>query len=344
MTPTLIRYCDDFVVLHENLAVIEQSQQLIQEWLNDMGLELKPSKTQISHTLIPHQDKVGFDFLGFSIRQFPVGKHTSGKQRNGKPLGFKTIISPSKAKLKQHASDIGSIIHQLRGISQIGLIARLKPIIFGWCNYFRYGVCSKAFSKLDHILFQQLKAWSKRRHPNKSKRWRRHRYWHRTASNQFRFAARFNGIEIVLPLHAETNHLSHVKVQSHRSPFDADWIYWSSRLGRFPGVSRTEAFLLKRQKGKCPLCNLFFKHGDLLEIDHRRPRAHGGNNSILNQQILHRHCHHLKTLQDKQAGIIPNPAKSEPGMIVNHPFTEEPNAVKMARSVLEPSRGGDPPA
>ncbi|WP_347277938.1 HNH endonuclease signature motif containing protein [Leptolyngbya sp. FACHB-711] len=31
-----------------------------------------------------------------------------------------------------------------------------------------------------------------------------------------------------------------------------------------------------------------------------RPRAHGGNNSIHNQQLLHRHCHDLKTLQDRQ--------------------------------------------
>jgi RNA-directed DNA polymerase len=30
-----------------------------------MGLELKPSKTKITHTLCTHNGNVGFDFLGF---------------------------------------------------------------------------------------------------------------------------------------------------------------------------------------------------------------------------------------------------------------------------------------
>ncbi|NJO98326.1 MAG: HNH endonuclease [Pleurocapsa sp. CRU_1_2] len=81
---------------------------------------------------------------------------------------------------------------------------------------------------------------------------------------------------------------------------------WSRRLGTFPGVSRTEAFLLKRQKGRCSLCNLFFKQGDLLEIDHIRPRSQGGDYSISNQQLLHRHCHDLKTAQDIQSESILN--------------------------------------
>jgi RNA-directed DNA polymerase len=75
----LIRYCDDFVVLHEDLQVIHQCQQRISRWLHEMGLSLKPSKTHISHTLNPYQGRVGFDFLGFTVRQFSVGKHQCGK-------------------------------------------------------------------------------------------------------------------------------------------------------------------------------------------------------------------------------------------------------------------------
>ncbi|MGL5131225.1 MAG: reverse transcriptase domain-containing protein, partial [Planktothrix sp.] len=42
---SLIRYADDFVIIHEDLNVVKKCQEIIAEWLSDMGLELKPSKT-----------------------------------------------------------------------------------------------------------------------------------------------------------------------------------------------------------------------------------------------------------------------------------------------------------
>src|SRR5262249_28969184 len=38
--PTVIRYADDFVVLHRDLEVIQRCQEVIQQWLKGMGLEL----------------------------------------------------------------------------------------------------------------------------------------------------------------------------------------------------------------------------------------------------------------------------------------------------------------
>src|SRR5262249_3172937 len=49
--PRLIRYADDFVVLHPDVEVVRQCQQVLSEWLREMGLELKPSKTRLGHTL-----------------------------------------------------------------------------------------------------------------------------------------------------------------------------------------------------------------------------------------------------------------------------------------------------
>lgn len=48
---SLIRYADDFLIIHENLTILQKCKQVVSEWLNNMGLELKPSKTRISHTL-----------------------------------------------------------------------------------------------------------------------------------------------------------------------------------------------------------------------------------------------------------------------------------------------------
>jgi hypothetical protein len=52
-------------VLHRDRPVIEQCQGLITEWLRPMGLQLKPSKTRIAHTVKPESGEAGFDFLGF---------------------------------------------------------------------------------------------------------------------------------------------------------------------------------------------------------------------------------------------------------------------------------------
>ena len=56
----LIRYADDFVIIHEDLNVVKKCQEIIAEWLSDMGLELKPSKTKLTHTLIEIDGNVGF--------------------------------------------------------------------------------------------------------------------------------------------------------------------------------------------------------------------------------------------------------------------------------------------
>ncbi|QNH59773.1 reverse transcriptase domain-containing protein [Limnospira indica] len=50
---SLIRYADDFVIIHENLGVIEKCRDHIQEWLKGMGLELKEEKNSYhSHSRV----------------------------------------------------------------------------------------------------------------------------------------------------------------------------------------------------------------------------------------------------------------------------------------------------
>ena len=93
---SLIRFADDFVIIHKDLNVISNCQRVVENWLSVIGLELSKEKTQIVHTLNEHnKQKPGFNFLGFNIRQYPVGKCHSGKKANGKPTGFNTIIKPS---------------------------------------------------------------------------------------------------------------------------------------------------------------------------------------------------------------------------------------------------------
>lgn len=40
---------------------------------------------------------------------------------------------------------------------------------------------------------------------------------------------------------------------------------------------------------------------DLIEVDHIVPRNEGGDKTCKNKQLLHRHCHDLKTPNDLEA-------------------------------------------
>ena len=62
------------------------------------------------------------------------------------------------------------------------------------------------------------------------------------------------------------------------------------------------AKLLKKQKGKCASCGLFFREEDVLEVDHTIPKSQDGKDSYDNWELLHRHCHDTKTALDGSLG------------------------------------------
>jgi len=307
---SVIRYADDFVVLHKDKSVIQQAKELIANWLHGLGLELKESKTRICHTLNRTDDKeAGFDFLGWNIRQYAVGNKHSGKNPYGKLLGFKTIIKPNKENVETHYRKIVEVLDSMKGMSQERVIERLNPTIRGWTNY-HSAVCSAdTFNKLDYMLYNKLRRWVKHRHPNKTLKWCSNRYFHlakdeRGIGDKWVFSNP-SGIPNSpvagtheLRKHAWTPIVYHTKVKGTKSPFDGDWRYWSTRRGEDPGTPTRVAKLLKRQKRKCARCGLYIEGEDVLEVDHIIPKAEGGKDQYKNLQLLHRHCHHEKTAED----------------------------------------------
>ncbi len=109
-------------------------------------------------------------------------------------------------------------------------------------------------------------------------------------------------------------------------------------MGKHPEFPQSKAFLLKRQKGICNHCGLYFKEGDLLELDHIIPKSKGGTNRRDNLQLLHKHCHHHKTKEDQQTLVV------KTGTHDKSFITEERSESKDSRSVLQTSRMGDRPA
>ncbi|OZH51318.1 DNA polymerase, partial [Hydrocoleum sp. CS-953] len=242
---SLIRYADDFVILHEDIKVVLQAKAVIQEWLNQVGLELKPENTRIAHTLEEYEgNKPGFDFLGFTIRQ---GQVKSTEQ------GFKTLIKPSSKSIKAHYRKLADICDQNKNAPTKALIARLNPMIRGWANYYSTVVSKEIFKEMDNRLWKRLWRWANRRHPNKSKTWVREKYFPNVKETRNWI---LNDGEYILNQHSDVPIIRHIKVKGNKSPYDGDWTYWSSRIGKHPGMRKEVTTLLKRQKNKCATCGV----------------------------------------------------------------------------------------
>ncbi len=324
--PQFVRYADDLVVFHATEEGVKKAQTVLEAWLAGMGLELKPSKTKITHTLTPYQGNVGFEFLGFTIRQFPVGKTHTGKNTWGKPLGFKTIITPSKEAIKRHMEEIGEKVRKLRSAPQGDLIQTLNPIIRGWANYNRTVVAAKTFSLCDHLTYQQLRRWAYRRHPTKARQWIVSKYWNMEKGASWIFQ---DQEEHVLKRHNARPIQRHIKVRGTASPYDGNLLYWSTRLKKHPMISGTLSRLLQKQQGKCRWCELLFKDGDHIEIDHLVPKSEGGGDELSNKCALHRHCHDQRHAQQPETSIHDK----------NH-IIEEPDDGKAVTSGSEAEREG----
>jgi len=300
--PILVRYADDFVILFSEKAELGRVAEKVTTWLKEMGLQLSPSKTRITHTLNPCEGNVGFDFLGFHVRQYRVGKTHTGKDTHGRPLGYKTLIRPSKEAIKRHTREVGLSLRKLRNAPIVKVISELNPVIRGWSNYYRWVVCSEDFATCDHITYQQLIRWSNARQHGKGKREAGRKY-HIRIGTRTRFGTYIkdnggNPIPIYVRHHADTHSQDYVKIKGTASPYDGNLLYWAKRLKQHPLVNNEKAKLLKIQQWQCPRCGLYFKDGDLLEVDHSIPTAIGGKDDMSNKWVYHKHCHDEKTAED----------------------------------------------
>jgi len=294
---TVIRYVDDIVIAHPDLAVIKYCKSELSSFLIAFNLKLNIEKTQIVHTLnVNNSTRTrGLEFLGFHIRQLPIGKYKYKKQKRA----YKTLIVPSRASVKNHLENLKKTLKS--AVKPEAIISQLNPKIIGWANYYRSVVSAEIFSYIDHKVLYMLLLRLKRIHKKRGMRWIYKRYFARI--NQYKwtfyFQAKKNEEPLTLARHATVNILRHTKVRKDSSIYDGDFSYWANRLKKIPDISESKLKLLKKQKGKCALCFSEFKYGDITEIDHIVPISKGGKRIANNIQLVHRHCHHKKTGIDK---------------------------------------------
>lgn len=267
-----IRYADDFVIIHENRTILELCIKETSLWLKRIGLELSSEKSEL------RDSREGFTFLGFQI--IMVKKQSE----------YKVKITPAKAKVEKFLQRISDVIQNGKAKSSYEIIRRLRPMIVGWANYYRYCECTSTFNRMTHQIFQKLRAWAFRRDTRSGRMEVKEKYF--PSGNTYTF----NGIQhkdnwvLVGKQKSKgnkvcTNFLPHiswvqsekfVKVKGDKSPFDGDYDYWGFRSPKYVKANTTTQQLLKKQKQLCTWCNKGFTSFDTMEIDHIIPLFKGG--------------------------------------------------------------------
>jgi len=277
----LVRYADDFVITGRTKELLEgEIKPLVEQFLHERGLELSPAKTVITHV------EKGFDFLGQNVRKYPNGK---------------LLIKPSKKNIKTFLDGIRGNIKAALGMSAADLIDWLNPKIRGWANYHRHVVSKRVFSRVDHSIFIRLWQWARRRHPNKSSRWLKRKYFEQQGGNNWSFFGEScdddgKPHKVRLLLASSTPIQRHVKIKSAANPYDMAYAtYFEKReedhmAETFRGT-RTLRFLWKFQRGSCPVCNTKITRITGWRLHHCVPRALGGSTSAENRVLLHPECH-----------------------------------------------------
>jgi group II intron reverse transcriptase/maturase len=169
---TLVRYCDDFVVMCRTKKDCELAEQRIRVILERLGLELHPDKTR---RVVLYDGKQGFDFLGCHLHKRMSGKLWEEKRKRV----YFLQRWPSRRSMQRIRQRVKEVTPKSRCHTDIrDVIADLNPVLRGWGNYFRTGNAAKRFNQLDDYVWRRLRALRvkrKGRHlkPGEAERWTR---------------------------------------------------------------------------------------------------------------------------------------------------------------------------
>jgi len=276
-----IRYADDFVITSKSKEILEgKVQPVVEQFLQQRGLELSPKKTVITHV------EKGFDFLGQNVRRYPNGK---------------LLIKPSKKNLKTFLDGIRQTIRNARGMSAADLIDLLNPKIRGWANYHRHVVSSRIFSSVDRSIFYNLWQWARGRHQKKTSHWLKKKYFEKRGTRDWCFFGETcddqGQLHKAWLYHARSTPIRrHVKVKGEANPYDPAFeTYFEEREGShlretFRGT-RTLRYIWHEQRGLCTVCRLPITRTTGWRLHHCVPLVQGGSKSAENRLLLHPECH-----------------------------------------------------
>jgi RNA-directed DNA polymerase len=169
---TLVRYADDFVVMCDTKAQVEEARQRVGRVLARLGLELHPEKTRMVDL---SRGRAGFDFLGCHLRKRMSGPRWEQTRRRV----FYLQRWPSLRAMRRIRTRVRELTPRSRCHADLrSVIADLNPVLRGWGQYFRTGNAATKFHHIDRYVEDRLrglllKRAGSRLGPGRALEWRR---------------------------------------------------------------------------------------------------------------------------------------------------------------------------
>lgn len=142
---TLVRYCDDFVIICPTRARAEEAHRRVAVLLAESGLQLHPDKTRIVELT---EGRQGFEFLGFHCHKVR-SQRWQGRwylKRWPSPRAMRSVRDKVKqATDRRHAS---------WPVAEV--VADLNRVLRGWGNYFGHADVPEKLWAIDSYTYRRL--------------------------------------------------------------------------------------------------------------------------------------------------------------------------------------------
>jgi RNA-directed DNA polymerase len=154
---TLVRYCDDFVIMCNTRKDVDEAERRVKMIFGRLRLELHPEKTR---KLDLSGGKQGFDFLGCHLH-----KRMSGRiwEKEGKRVYFlqRWPSAASMKRVRQRVKELTPRAVCHRDLRET--IEKINPVLRGWGNYFATGNASDKFNQADSYVWKRLRSLVRKR-------------------------------------------------------------------------------------------------------------------------------------------------------------------------------------
>jgi RNA-directed DNA polymerase len=177
-------------------------------------------------------------------------------------------------------------------------------------------VSKVTFARVDHAVFQLMWRWAKRRHPTKSPRWIKEKYFTTFKGRDWVFygttADKGETLAQRLIRIADVPIKRHTKIKGDANPYAPAWeVYFATRLGvkMADDLTGRRALLAlwKEQHGLCPVCAQRITTLTGWHNHHIVWRTHGGSDNADNRVLLHPTCH--RQVHSQRLDVVkPRPA------------------------------------
>jgi group II intron reverse transcriptase/maturase len=148
---TLVRYADDFVIVCNTRAEVDEAERRVKMIFERLRLQLHPEKTRKVEL---HGGKQGFDFLGCHLHKRMSGRIWESERKRV----YFLQRWPSTKSMKRVQRRVKELTPRAACNQDLRVvIERLNPVLRGWGNYFRTGNADAKFNQIDTYVWWRLR-------------------------------------------------------------------------------------------------------------------------------------------------------------------------------------------